>query len=100
MLINHCYETDWLFLWTLCEKLHILGGARGFGKNMIKHIPIAGWFFRLAGHIFLARDYEKDKHVIDERMKSIMSYKFPAWVRMSSEDFNLTSVNNINLSYI
>lgn len=87
VLINHCYETDWLFLWALCEKLQILGGARGFGKNMIKHIPIAGWFFNLAGHIFLARDFEKDKNVIDKKMKTIMSHKFPAWVRFY---FNLT----------
>jgi len=89
-LINHCYEIDWLIGWLVIEKFGCLGNARGFIKNVIKYIPIAGWFFGFAEHIFLARSYEKDKAVIEERMKDFLEYPECSWSVMTAEGTRFT----------
>lgn len=89
-LINHCYEIDWLIGWLVIEKFGCLGNARGFIKSVIKYIPIAGWFFGFAEHIFLQRSFEKDKQVIEERMDDILQYPDNAWIVMTAEGTRFT----------
>jgi len=89
-LMNHCYEIDWLIGWLVLEKFGCLGNARGFIKNVIKYIPIAGWFFGLSEHIFLARSFDKDKAVIEERIKDIMGYPDCSWSVMTAEGTRFT----------
>lgn len=89
-LMNHGYEIDWLVGWLLIEKFGCLGNARGFIKNVIKYIPIAGWFFGFAEHIFLARSFDKDKVVIEERMNDILQYPDPSWTVMTAEGTRFT----------
>lgn len=89
-LINHCYEIDWLIGWLVIEKFGCLGNARGFIKNVIKYIPIAGWFFGLSEHIFLARSYDKDKAVIEERLRDILQYPDCSWPVMTAEGTRFT----------
>lgn len=89
-LMNHGYEIDFLIGWLLIEKVGCLGNARGFIKNVIKYIPIAGWFFGFAEHIFLARSFEKDKAVIEERMGDILQYPSPSFTVMTAEGTRFT----------
>lgn len=89
-LMNHCYEIDWLIGWLLIEKFGCLGNARGFIKNVIKYIPICGWFFGFAEHIFLQRDFEKDKAVIEERYEDIVQYPDPSFTVMTAEGTRFT----------
>jgi lysophosphatidic acid acyltransferase / lysophosphatidylinositol acyltransferase len=88
--MNHCYEIDWLVGWHILEKKHMLGSGRGFVKNVIKYIPIAGWFFGLSEHIFLQRSYEKDKQVIEESLQDILNYPDNAFVVMTAEGTRFT----------
>lgn len=89
-LMNHCYEIDWLIGWLVIEKFGCLGNARGFIKNVIKFIPICGWFFGLSEHIFLARSYEKDKAVIEERIDDILTYPDTSWTVVTAEGTRFT----------
>lgn len=74
----------------MIEKFGCLGNARGFIKNVIKYIPIAGWFFGLSEHIFLARSYDKDKAVIEERLRDILQYPDCSWPVMTAEGTRFT----------
>ncbi|CRK87461.1 CLUMA_CG001262, isoform A [Clunio marinus] len=89
-LMNHCYEIDWLIGWLVLEKFGCLGNARGFIKNVIKYIPICGWFFGFAEHIFLQRSFEKDKAVIEERLDDILQYPDNSWTVVTAEGTRFT----------
>lgn len=80
-LINHTYEIDWLFSWAALDNYSALGNGRTFLKKEMLYFPIAGWFLKLSGNVFLERDYEKDKEVIENQIKTLMHYDDPAWVR-------------------
>ena len=32
LLLNHCYETDWLVGWVICERAKILGVSSKIGR--------------------------------------------------------------------
>lgn len=89
-LINHSYEIDWLVGWLLIEKFHSLGCTRGFIKNAIKYIPICGWFFGFAEHVFLQRSFDKDKKVIEERISDYMTYPNSTWIVVTAEGTRFT----------
>ncbi|CAO1422042.1 unnamed protein product [Diamesa tonsa] len=89
-LMNHCYEIDWLYGWAVIDRFATLGHSRGFIKNGIKYIPIAGWFFKLAEHIFLERDFEKDKEVIEKQIQYTLEINEPAWPVMTAEGTRFT----------
>lgn len=93
-LMNHTYEIDWLVGWVVIDRFATLGNARGFVKNVIKYIPIAGWFFGLAEHIFLQRNFDKDKTVIENRIKDIMNYPDTAWPVMTAEGTRFTKAKH------
>lgn len=89
-LMNHSYEIDWLVGWLVIEKFGVLGNARGFVKNVIKYIPICGWFFGFSEHIFLQRSFDKDKAVIEERLDDILQYPDSSWSVMTAEGTRFT----------
>lgn len=84
-VINHSYEIDFIILWLLIDKFRGLGNSRGFVKNEIKYIPIWGWFFGLAEHIFLARSFEKDKAIIENKVRDYMTNIENNWLVLLAE---------------
>lgn len=88
--MNHCYEIDWLIGWLVIDRFGCLGNARGFVKNVIKYIPIAGWFFGFSEHVFLQRSFDKDKAVLEERITDFGEYPDPAWMVMTAEGTRFT----------
>jgi lysophosphatidic acid acyltransferase / lysophosphatidylinositol acyltransferase len=89
-LMNHSYEIDWLIGWLVLEKFGCLGNARGFIKNVIKYIPLCGWFFGFSEHVFLQRSFDKDKAVLEERLTDYIQYPDPAWMVMTAEGTRFT----------
>lgn len=85
IIMNHQYEIDWLVNWWFAEKLHNLGCSRGFVKNVIKFMPVAGWFFYLDDHVFLQRSFEKDKKTIEDHLKRYSSYPKPLSMTITAE---------------
>ncbi|XP_070509481.1 1-acyl-sn-glycerol-3-phosphate acyltransferase gamma-like [Chironomus tepperi] len=89
-IFNHIYEIDWLIAWILINRFRGLGYARGFVKNSIKFIPIWGWFFGLAGHIFLRRSFEKDKELIEDKISEYMTCTDNTWIVLMAEGTRFT----------
>lgn len=84
-VINHSYEIDFIILWLLIDKFKGLGSSRGFVKNEIKYIPIWGWFFGLAEHIFLQRSFEKDKQIIENKVRDYLTNIENNWLVLLAE---------------
>lgn len=93
-LINHSYEIDWLVGWLLIDKFHGLGCTRGFIKNPIKYIPICGWFFGFAEHIFLQRSFDKDRKVIEQRISEYANYPTCTWMVITPEGTRFTKTKH------
>jgi lysophosphatidic acid acyltransferase/lysophosphatidylinositol acyltransferase len=72
------------------EKFHGLGCTRGFIKNAIKYIPICGWFFGFAEHVFLQRSFEQDRKVIEQRIAEYMTYPNATWIVVTAEGTRFT----------
>lgn len=84
-VINHSYEIDFIILWLLIDKFKGLGSSRGFVKNELKYVPIWGWFFGLAGHIFLQRSFEKDKKLIEDKVRDYLTNIENNWLVLLAE---------------
>lgn len=74
----------------MIEKFGGLGCTRGFIKNPIKYIPICGWFFGLAEHVFLLRSFDKDEKVIEKNIAEYMTYPNSTWIVVTAEGTRFT----------
>lgn len=74
----------------MIEKFNGLGSTRGFVKNAIKYIPICGWFFGFAEHIFLQRSLEKDTKIIEHRISEYANYPISTWMVITAEGTRFT----------
>lgn len=79
VLMNHTYEIDWLMLWILAERYSVLGGAKVYGKNMLRYIPLIGWAWYFTECIFLMRNWVKDKKIIKDTMKELLDFPENYW---------------------
>jgi hypothetical protein len=52
LIMNHTYETDWLFGWMFCEKVGVLGNCKAYAKKVISYIPTIGMLFNMSMSIF------------------------------------------------
>ncbi|KAL5010228.1 hypothetical protein ScPMuIL_012533 [Solemya velum] len=73
-LSNHGYEIDFLMFFILCERLHMLGGSKIYGKDILKFAPILGLEWYSTESIFLKRDWAKDKEIIQNYTKQMAAY--------------------------
>lgn len=90
-LFNHHCEIDWVFSWMCCEEFGVLGNGRAVVKNMIRYIPTIGWAWAYSDFLFLQRNLEKDKHIIDRGMKTLASYPSSMWLLFYAEGTRLTA---------
>lgn len=84
-LYNHSCEIDWLFSWMLCDNFGVLGNGRAVVKNMLKYIPTIGWSWACSDFIFLKRNWNDDKEIINRGIKAIESYTTSLWLLLYPE---------------
>lgn len=90
LLMNHCYEVDWLVGWMFCDKVNVLGNCKAYAKKVIQYIPTIGWAWKFAEFVFLERSFEKDKEIIGHQIKEIMDYPDPVWLLLNAEGTRFT----------
>ena len=49
-------------------------------KNILKYIPVVGWSFWMSEYICVHRSFDKDKKIIDRRLKELSFYDEHFWV--------------------
>lgn len=94
LVMNHAYETDWLFGWIFCEKVGVLGNCKAYAKKVIQYIPTIGWNWKFAEFVFLERSYDKDKDIISKQLNEIFDYPDPVWLLLNAEGTRFTKTKH------
>lgn len=90
LVMNHAYETDWLFGWLFTEKIGVLGNCKAYAKKVISYIPTIGWNWKFAEFVFLERSFDKDKDIISKQLNEIFDYPDPVWLLLNAEGTRFT----------
>ncbi|CAG9767735.1 unnamed protein product [Ceutorhynchus assimilis] len=82
IISNHRTRVDWNFLWPV--MYHAVQGKNRWWystkfvlKKSIKNVPIAGWVMQMAMYIFINRNWEEDKKLLNNYIDYVaeMAYK-------------------------
>lgn len=90
LVMNHSYEVDWLFGWSFCDKIGVLGNCKAYAKKVISYIPAIGWNWKFAEFVFLERSFDKDKEIISKQLNEIFDYPDPVWLLLNAEGTRFT----------
>ncbi|KAF2354040.1 Phospholipid/glycerol acyltransferase [Trinorchestia longiramus] len=90
IIMNHTYEVDWLMGWMVANKAGVLGAAKVFVKKMMQYVPTIGWAWRCSDIIFLSRNWEHDKAVMQNQIKEFYDYPYPVWMLLFAEGTRFT----------
>ncbi|OXA44372.1 1-acyl-sn-glycerol-3-phosphate acyltransferase gamma [Folsomia candida] len=91
LLINHNLEIDWLFGWTIFERLGGLGNIRSYCKKVLQYVPIFGWSWKCQEFVFLDRNWEKDRKNLGRQLRALTQYPDPVWLSLFPEGTRFTS---------
>ncbi|XP_059166406.1 1-acyl-sn-glycerol-3-phosphate acyltransferase delta-like [Physella acuta] len=73
-IMNHKYDIDWLMAWILAERFQMLGNTKIYGKQFLKYVPLIGWAWYFTESIFLKRQWEHDKKIIQKDLLQATDY--------------------------
>jgi len=90
LLLNHCYELDWLLGWLVCDRVQVLGNAKVYVKKVLQWAPILGWSWKFQEIIFLERNWEKDKKNLGKQLRRLVEYPSPFFLVMFPEGTRFT----------
>ncbi|XP_045608732.1 1-acyl-sn-glycerol-3-phosphate acyltransferase delta isoform X2 [Procambarus clarkii] len=90
IIMNHTYEVDWLMGWIIADRSHTLGSAKVFVKKMMQYVPTIGWAWRFSDTIFLNRNWQEDKTIMQSQIKEFFDYPYPVWMLLFAEGTRFT----------
>ncbi|XP_015923241.1 1-acyl-sn-glycerol-3-phosphate acyltransferase delta [Parasteatoda tepidariorum] len=90
VIMNHKYDTDWLYCWMTCEDLGMLANAKSCAKKSLMKIPVIGWGWIFGEMIFLERSWEKDKVTLGPKLDNLVSYEDPIMILYFCEGTRFT----------
>ncbi|XP_003748484.1 1-acyl-sn-glycerol-3-phosphate acyltransferase gamma [Galendromus occidentalis] len=96
VIMNHSYETDFVFCWMVCDALDILPNCKTTAKKMIAYVPVMGWNWFFGEMIFLERSWEKDRQTLPQKLDRILSYDETMLLLMFSEGTRFTKAKHEN----
>ncbi|CAK9822275.1 1-acyl-sn-glycerol-3-phosphate acyltransferase gamma [Anthophora retusa] len=90
LIMNHCYEIDWLVGWILCDRVGLLGNCKAYVKKSVQYFPAIGWTWKFAECVFLARNWEEDKEIIKSQISELANYPDSIWLLLYPEGTRFT----------
>lgn len=87
---NHSYEIDWIVYYAHSCYADLLRLLRSLAKNSIKYVPTAGMCAYFTNHLFLDRNWEKDKHSIGPVIDDYLEYEGPIQMLLYCEGTRFT----------
>lgn len=91
VLSNHNSGVDWLIGWVMANRFNCLGGTKALMKNSTKYVPVIGWSWWFLEYIFLNRDYNKDKKMLEHSFAQLRTYSTPFWLTIFLEGTRFTA---------
>ncbi|XP_018014674.1 1-acyl-sn-glycerol-3-phosphate acyltransferase delta [Hyalella azteca] len=90
IIMNHTYEVDWLMGWMVADRCGVLGAAKVFVKKMMQYVPTIGWAWHCSDIIFLSRNWQEDKSIMQSQIKEFYDYPYPIWMLLFAEGTRFT----------
>ncbi len=90
LIMNHTYETDWLFGWFFTDKIGVLGNCKAFAKKAVSFVPTIGWSWWFAEFIFLERSFDRDREIIKDQLSQVFDYPDSVWLLINAEGSRFT----------
>jgi len=85
VISNHPSEVDWMCWWPIARRKAMLGDLKVILKQELAYVPGLGNGMDDLEFLFLARDWEKDKHTVSHRIASWKRDNMPLWLAFFPE---------------
>ncbi|CAL4066495.1 unnamed protein product [Meganyctiphanes norvegica] len=85
LILNHTHDLDWMLGWLLADRTAILGGVKCMVKRAIASVPTFGWAWGFSDYLFLDRNWENDKSIIQKQCLYLQNYATPSWLALFPE---------------
>lgn len=73
-IMNHKYDIDWIPAYIIAERFGMLGNTKIYGKQVLKWVPLIGWAWYFTESIFLKREWEHDRRIIQKDLQQACDY--------------------------
>lgn len=74
-LANHGFELDWVGAWLVTDKYGHMASCKAMLKKDLKFLPVVGWSWAMSDQLFLDRNWEKDKHKLNDSIDTLLRYR-------------------------
>ena len=95
IMSNHQIYSDWIYLWSLMDKIDRAGELKIIMKRSLRKVPILGWSMRFFDFVFLNRKWEQDQDHFRKKLKGFVESESPFVLLIFPEG---TTLNNAALA--
>tara|TARA_Y100000591_G_C21697502_1_gene626499 strand:+ start:43 stop:942 length:900 start_codon:yes stop_codon:yes gene_type:complete len=85
LISNHQGMSDIPVLFKLAKEMKQIDHMKWFIKDIIKYVPGIGWGMLFLDGLFLKRNWDKDKHKIEDTFKKFFKNNIPIWLILFPE---------------
>lgn len=85
ILSNHVSNADVLSIVALQYRKGMAGHGKYMAKSVLKYLPLLGWGMNLMGHVFLQRNWEKDKSKVESAFQFLLTTQIPFQLTILAE---------------
>jgi lysocardiolipin and lysophospholipid acyltransferase len=90
LICNHQQMPDILFLFSLAIRKGRLGDTKWFLKSQLRWVPGIGWGLHFLDALFVKRDWNRDRAMIDRTFEKFIRLKIPLWLISFVEGTRIT----------
>ncbi|CAH3017601.1 unnamed protein product [Porites evermanni] len=90
IVCNHRSDVDWLIGYTLADRAGVLATCKCYMKGYLKYLPIIGFSWWCTEYVFLRRNWQKDRKVLESSLSTLGDFPFPFWLAIFAEGTRLT----------
>jgi 1-acyl-sn-glycerol-3-phosphate acyltransferase len=77
IISNHQIYSDWIYLWSLMDRIDRAGEVKIIMKRSLRQVPIFGWSMRFFDFVFLNRKWEQDQAHFTKKLKGFVDSESP-----------------------
>jgi 1-acyl-sn-glycerol-3-phosphate acyltransferase len=90
LICNHQQMPDILFLFSLAIRKGRLGDTKWFLKSELRWVPGIGWGLHFLDALFVKRDWNLDRDMIDRTFEKFIRLRIPIWLISFVEGTRIT----------
>ncbi|KAM7431510.1 hypothetical protein ABFA07_017925 [Porites harrisoni] len=76
IVCNHRSDVDWLIGYTLADRAGVLATCKCYMKGYLKYLPIIGFSWWCTEFVFLRRNWQKDRKVLESSLSTLGTFPF------------------------